>query len=240
MRQGADDAGRPAADQLEDVGVLLLRHDAAAGADRIGQRQEAELLGAPEDPLLGPAREVLGDQRQDEDRLEHEVAVAGDVQAVGRHAVEAELPGHELAVDRQGRAGQGGGAQGQDVQPLAAVGQPAAVALELLDVGQEVVRRPAPAARAANGCSRAGSASRCRSAAATKARCKADQPRVDPVERIARPELDVGRHLVVAAPRRVQLAADVAQLRRSGPPRCACGCLRARGRTGNRPASISA
>ncbi len=35
-------------------------------------------------------------------------------------------------------------------------------------------------------------------------------PAVDPVERIARPELDVGGDLVVAAPRRVELAADVA------------------------------
>ena len=61
--QVADHAGGPAPDQLQDVGVLLLGHDAAAGADRVGQRQEGELLGAPEDPLLGPAREVLGDQR---------------------------------------------------------------------------------------------------------------------------------------------------------------------------------
>ena len=40
---------------------------------------------------------------------------------------------------------------------------------------------------------------------------KADQPRVDPVERLAHPELDVGRDLVVAAPRGMQLAADVSQ-----------------------------
>ena len=35
------------------------------------------------------------------------------------------------------------------------------------------------------------------------------QPRVDPVDGVAHPELGVGRHLVVAAPRRVQLPPDV-------------------------------
>ncbi len=104
----ADDPGGPAADQLQDVRVLLLGHDAAAGANRIGQGQEAELLSAPEDPILGPAGEVLGDQGQDEDRFEDEVAVARDIQAVGGDPVEAELIGHEVTVDRQAGAGQGG------------------------------------------------------------------------------------------------------------------------------------
>ena len=89
-----------------------------------GNARNAELLSAPEDPLLGPAREMLGDHGQDKSGLEDEVAVAGDVQAVGGDTVKPELLRHEVAVDRQGRAGQGGGAQGKNVQPLAAVGQP--------------------------------------------------------------------------------------------------------------------
>ena len=55
--------------------------------------------------------------------------------------VEAELPAHAVAVDGQRGAGQGGGAERQDVDALAAVGQAVAVALVLLDVGQEVVGR---------------------------------------------------------------------------------------------------
>ena len=53
--------------------------------------------------------------------------------------------------------------------------------------------------------------SRSRSARPTKARCKLDEPRVDPVDRVANPEPQVGRDLVVAAAGGVQLAADVAQ-----------------------------
>ncbi len=52
---------------------------------------------------------------------------------------------------------------------------------------------------------------RCRIADATRARLKDDHSRVDPVEGLARPELDAGRHLIVAAPRRVQLPAHVAE-----------------------------
>ena len=55
--------------------------------------------------------------------------------------VEPELAGDRLAVDRQRRAGQRRRPERQDVDALAAVGQPVAVALELLDVGEEVVGR---------------------------------------------------------------------------------------------------
>ena len=99
---------------VTQITVILLR--------TLGTQPEFALVplglsNSTEDPLLGPAREVLGDQRQDEDRLEHEVAVAGDVQAVRRHGVEPQRRGDLRAVDRQGRAGQGGRTQGQDVQP---------------------------------------------------------------------------------------------------------------------------
>ncbi len=41
---------------------------------------------------------------------------------------------------------------------------------------------------------------------------KSDKPRVDPVQRVTGPELEVGGHLVVAAARREQFAADITQL----------------------------
>ena len=154
---------------------------------------------------------MLGDQRQNEDRLEGEVAVAGDIQAVGRDPVEAQFPGHEIAIDRQAGAGQGRGAQRQDVQPLAAIGQPRSIALELLDIGQEIVR-----GQHRLGPLHVGVAGQDQTAvplaARPERRCKADQARVDPVERLAGPEFEVGGDLVVAASRRVQLAADIAQL----------------------------
>ena len=161
----------------------------------------------------------------------HEVAVARDIQAVGRHAVEPEF----AAPRNRGRSA--GCVPARRRRPAAgrsaACGNRPAAGRR----GRASRRRPGssagpgPAAPAACGCSRAGSSSRCRSArppGPAEVRCTA---RVDPVEGVARPELDVGRHLVVAAPRRVQLPADVAAASRSGPPRCACGCLRARART---------
>ena len=54
---------------------------------------------------------MLGDQRQAEDELQHEVAIARGVEAVGRHVVEAQPPGDVVAIDRQAGAGQGRGAQ---------------------------------------------------------------------------------------------------------------------------------
>ena len=53
--------------------------------------------------------------------------------------------------------------------------------------------------------------SRSRSARPTKARCKSTKPRVDPIDRVADPQPQVGRDLVVAAAGGVQLAADVAE-----------------------------
>ena len=147
---------------------------------------------------------------------------------------------HEVAIDRQAGAGQGGGAQGQHVQPLAAIGQPRPIALELLDIGQEIMRRQHRLGPLHVRIARAGSPSRCRIAAATSARWSADQARVDPVEGLAGPELHAR-----SPPDRCGSAPCAASARRRpvsrpAPPRCACGHLRAPGRTRNRPSSISA
>ena len=199
------------ADQFQDVGVLLLRHDAATRADRVGQGQEAEFLGAPEDPLLGPAGEVLGDHRQHEDRLDDEVAVARDIQAVGRDPFEAQFPGHEIAIDRQAGAGQSRGTEREDVQPPATIGQPRSIPFQFLDIGQEIVgsqHRLSPLHVRIAGQDHRTVPQRRRD----QRPLKADQARVDPVERLACPELDTRGDLIVATPRRVQLPTDIAQL----------------------------
>ncbi len=86
----------------------------------------------------------------------------------------------------------------------------AAVAGQLLDVGQEVVR----------GQHRLGAlemrvAGQDHVAVPLGGRdegaLQGEQPRVDPVQSVAGPELDVGDDLIVAAPRRVQLPADVTE-----------------------------
>ena len=50
--QVAIDAAGLAACQLGDVRVLLLRHDRAAGGERVGKLQKPELGGSPEDDFL--------------------------------------------------------------------------------------------------------------------------------------------------------------------------------------------
>ena len=69
---------------------------------------------------------------------------------------------------------------------------------------------PAPAGRAACACSPAGCTSASRSARPTNARCTIVQPGADGVDRLADPQAEVSRNLVVAAAAGVQLAAHVA------------------------------
>ena len=99
---------------------------------------------------------------------------------------------------------------------------------------------PAPAGPAACACSRAGSRRGAappppRAPAAGRSSAASTRSRASRIQ-----SFSVGGDLVVAAPRGVQLAARRRPASRSAPPRCACGRLRAPGRTRNRPASISA
>ena len=153
---------------------------------------------------------MFGDQRQREGELQHEIAVARHVEAVGRHGVEAQSPGHVLAVDRQARAGHGRGPQSEHVGVRAASGQPRPVALQFFAVGQPIV----------GGQHRLGTlqvrvggqnAALVLVGPSHEGPLQGDHPRVDPVDGLADPQPQVGRNLVVAAAGGVQLAADVAQ-----------------------------
>ena len=45
---------RFATNQFQNIRILLVRHDAGAGAKRIGQVEEVELRCCPQHPFLGP------------------------------------------------------------------------------------------------------------------------------------------------------------------------------------------
>ena len=49
-------------EKFQHVRVLLVRHDARPGAERIRQLQEVELGRGPDDPLLRPPAQVRGDE----------------------------------------------------------------------------------------------------------------------------------------------------------------------------------
>ncbi len=120
---------------------------------------------------------------------------------------------NEVAVDGQGGAGEGGGAQGQDIEAFAAIGQAGAVAVELLDVGQGVV-----GGQHGLGALHVGVAGDDDGLVAVgeveEGPLKSDQAVVDGVESVAGPEFGVGGDLVVAATGGVEFAADVAEAAR--------------------------
>lgn len=135
----AEEAAGFSASDLGDVGVLLLRHQGGAGGVGVGEGDEVELGGGPENEVFGEAGEVGADEGEVEEDLGEVVAVGDGVHGVGADAVEAELLGDGCAVEVDGGSGEGSGAEGADVEALASVGEAADVAGNHLDVGEEVV-----------------------------------------------------------------------------------------------------
>ena len=80
-----------------------------------------------------------GEDRAGRQRFEDEIAVGHGVERIGRRPVEAERLGRHLAIDRIGRAGERRRAERGFVEPLARIGEPAAVAPEHFDIGEEVM-----------------------------------------------------------------------------------------------------
>ena len=150
------------------------------------------------------------DQGQRRGELDQEITITGNVQAVAGRRVESQFCRGLLPVDRQARTGKCRAPQGRDVEPVAAVGQSAAIPVELLAVGQPVL----------------GGLDRLRSlqvgvgrqdhsgvglAAGDERPLQLQQQAVDRVDAVSDVELEVGGNLVVAAAGGVQLAAHVTQ-----------------------------
>ena len=153
---------------------------------------------------------MLGDHRQDEGQFQHEVAVARGIEAVGRHGLETQPPATSSRSIGRLVPASAAAPRRQDVGPSAAVGQPPAVALELLAIGQPIVRgqdRLGPLHVGIAGQDHVEIAV----ATAHEGPLQLDQPLVDLVDGLADPEPQVGRDLVVAAASGVELASGVAE-----------------------------
>jgi len=98
-----DDAGSAAPDQLGRVGVLLVGHHRAAGRESVGDAHEPEARVRPPGDLLGQPAEVDHPERHGGEDLDDEVAIADRVERVRGDAVEAELRGRALAIERVAR-----------------------------------------------------------------------------------------------------------------------------------------
>ena len=128
----------------------------------------------------------------------------------------AKARGGRVAVDRKAGAGQRGGAERAFVEPRAGVGEAAAIAPEHLDIGQEMMAEGDRLGRLQVGEARHDAGAVLLGAAEQRRLQVAQQP-VGRVDRIAYPQAQIGRDLVVARARGVQLAARLAD--QLGQPR---------------------
>ena len=141
----AVDAGGFATGEFGDVGVLLLGHEGGTGGVGIGDLDEIKFTAGPEDEVLGEAGNMHGENGGGGGEFEGEIAVADGVHGVLgelRAAFgidEAKQFGDQFAVEGQGGPGDGAAAEGADIHAGMAIPEAFAVALEHLDVGEEMV-----------------------------------------------------------------------------------------------------
>ena len=79
------------AHQLQRIGILLLRHHAAAGAQRVGQLEEAVLVAAEDDQVLRQPAEMHHRHRAGIEEGRGEIAIGRGVHAVVDDARKAEV-----------------------------------------------------------------------------------------------------------------------------------------------------
>src|SRR5688572_13090058 len=201
-----------AAHQLRHIGIFLLRHDRRAGAIRIRQAHEAEARARPQDELLGEARQVHHQDRGGATEFDREVPVGHGVERVLAQALEAELPCHALAIDREAGAGERGGAEGQPIDPAPHLHEPFTVALEHLHIRHQVMAEGDGLRHLQMGEARHDQ----RGVALGLVHQRALQVREQGKESVdlrAQPQPHVGRDLVVARARGMQALARIADQR---------------------------
>ena len=202
--QRAEHTAGLAAHQFGHIGVFLLRHDRAAGAETVRQIDELELRAGPQHQLFGETRQVHHRDARGRAEFDGEVAIGNVVQRVAADGVEAEQLRGVFAVDRVGRAGQRGAAQRHAVGALAAVDQTLVVAAEHFEPGQHVM--PESHWLCGLQVGEAGhDARRFTFGLLQQAFLQAGDLGEDQVDFIAQPQADIGGDLVVAAAPGVEL-----------------------------------
>ena len=132
-----DGGARP--NQLGDVGVALVRQHGAAGGIAIADAGEAVVRGRPRHQVGGEAREVHEGRRCGGGQLDGIVTIRDRVEAVGRDAAEAEPHGHRVAVDSEAAPHRGARTGGRGVDASRGVREAPPVAIEHLEVRQQVM-----------------------------------------------------------------------------------------------------
>ena len=197
-----------AAGELCNVGVLLLRHDGAAGGVRVVEGDEPELLGGPDDDLFTDARQVDADHGRHPAELRHQVPGGGAVDGVLHRSLEAQLRRHLGGVQTERGPGQGPRSVGRVGQPRVQVTQPLHIPQQRPRVGQQMVGQ-----QDRLGVLQVGAARHRRA----RVLLRLPGERVDDVEhpggdaarRVAQVHPDHGGDLVVAGAASTQLASEI-------------------------------
>jgi hypothetical protein len=111
----------------------------AAGAEAIAELHEAELARAVHDHVFGNARAVRRGHGAHEQRLGHEVAIAGGVDAVRGDRDEAERLAQQFARHGERAAGNGAAAEWQRGRPARGGGEARAITIERPEVREQPV-----------------------------------------------------------------------------------------------------
>ena len=193
-----------AAHEFGGIGIALLRHDRGAGRERVRQPDEAELRRRPQHDLFGEAREMHGADRGRRERLQREVAVGRRCRAnwrsAGRSRARAAVASRSIGKEVPASAA---APSGLSLSRARASREAAAVAGQHLDVGEEMVAEGHRLRRLQMGEAR-------HHRAGVGERLLGQRPlqvgdlRVERVDRVAHPEPEIERDLVVARARGVQ------------------------------------
>ena len=141
------------------------------------------------------------------DRLDHEIAVRDRIERVRADAIEAELHRGRLTIERISGARQRPRPERRDVDPFPGIGQPAAVALGHLDIGEQVMGEQDRLCRLDVG--RARQHGRPVALGEGDERpFEVEQGEEEIVDRPARPQSKVGGDLVVARSTRMESAGE--------------------------------
>ena len=172
----------------------------------VGELGEAELRARPQHQLLREARRVHGSQRARIDEVGDEVAVRHRVDAVAERARETELLRDGRGIDVIGNARERTGAERRHGRALPRLGDARAVAAQRLDVREQVVREGDRLRALQVGIARQHRVDFGFGASHERGRERLDRG-VELVQQLDDQQAKVERDLVVAAARRMQLAA---------------------------------
>ncbi len=146
-------------------------------------------------------------ERRGVEVIDHEVAIRHRVEAVRGRPVEAQLRRDRIAIQIEPGPGKRGAAKRQFVHPDPRIVKAASIAPKHRDIGHQVMAERHRLARLEVGIARHDGPDMLLGAGQQRL-----LQRVDPVEgnidRAAHEKFEIGRHLVVARPRGVELASD--------------------------------